>query len=226
MALTITDPGHIALRKGIRAAVALPLAIAIALYAVNDVSGMLFTVFGTVGLLINADFAGSTRQRTASYLLTGVAGSVALAVGWAASFVTAIAVVVTVVVAFALSFANLLRGTIALGTPAVLLVFVVAVSIDGTSTDLPDYQLGWWIAVAVSTVSALLLFPHNRRADQRAALASAFTAAARCAERTWVSPAPAEPRDSPTTPLPSTASTPSTEAPPTGQTASRAVTRR
>jgi hypothetical protein len=189
VALTITDPGHIALRKGIRAAVALPLAIAIALYAVDDVSGMLFTVFGTVGLLINADFAGSTGQRTVSYLLTGLAGSVALAVGWAASFVTFVAVVVTVVVAFALSFANLLRGTIALGTPAVLLIFVVAVSIDGTSTDLPDYQLGWWIAVTVSTVCALLLFPHNRRADQRAALAAAFTAAARSAERTWVSPA-------------------------------------
>jgi hypothetical protein len=188
MALTITDPGHGAVRKGLRAAIAMPVTMALAMYVVDDTAGLLFAIFGTVGLLINADFAGSARQRAASYLLTGVAGSIALTIGWAASFNTVAAVMVTLVVAFALAFIGLVRGTIAVGTPAVLLVFVVAVSIDGTPTSLPAYLLGWWLAVVVSTISALLLFPHNRRADQRAALAAAFTAAARSAERTWLAP--------------------------------------
>ncbi len=43
----------------------------------------------------------------------------------------------TAAVAFSLAFINLLRGTVAVGTPAVLLVFVVAVSIDADRTDFP-----------------------------------------------------------------------------------------
>ena len=167
---------------------ALPLALALSLFVIDDAAGSLFTVFGTVGLLINADFAGSTRDRLASYLITGVAGSASLAVGWAASFHAASAVVATLVVAFALAFVNVLRGTIAVGTPAVLLVFVVAVSIDSTPTSLPSYLLGWWLAVVVSTATALLILPRNRRADHRTALARAFGTAARAVEATWLKP--------------------------------------
>ncbi len=36
-----------------------PLGLAIAMYVIDDVAGAVFTVFGSVGLLINADFAGS-----------------------------------------------------------------------------------------------------------------------------------------------------------------------
>ena len=192
VALTITDPGHIALRKGIRAAVALPLAIAIALYAVDDVSGMLFTVFGTVGLLINADFAGSTRQRTASYLLTGLAGSVALAVGWAASFVTAVAVVVTVVVAFALSFVNLMRGTDrprhARRAPRLRRGRLHRRHLDRPArlpAGLVDRRRGQH-GLRPPAVPAQSTGGPARGARVR------FTAAARCAERTWVSPATPE----------------------------------
>lgn len=186
VALHITDPAHLALRRGIRAAIALPLALATSLYLIDVPAGALFAVFGTVGLLVNADFAGTAGARLASYLLTGGAGTVALSVGWAASFNTAAAVAVTLIVAFVLAFANLLRGRIAVGTPAVLLVFVVAVSIDPSPTSLPAYLVGWWIAVVVSTVTALLLLPRNQKADQRAALADAFTAAARAVDRIWV----------------------------------------
>ncbi len=184
--LHITDPAHLALRRGIRAAIALPLVLATALYLIDDQAGAIFAVFGTVGLLVNADFAGTAGARLASYLLTGVAGTVALSVGWAASFSTAAAVAVTLIVAFGLAFANLLRGTIAVGTPAVLLVFVVAVSIDPSPTNLPAYLVGWWLAVVVSTATALLLLPRNQKADQRAALADALATAARAVDRIWV----------------------------------------
>ncbi len=43
MASFITDPGHVALRRGVRAAVALPLGLAITLNALDDPTGELFT---------------------------------------------------------------------------------------------------------------------------------------------------------------------------------------
>lgn len=193
VALTIHDPGHVALRRGIRAAVALPLGLAIALYVIDDVAGAVFTVFGSVGLLINADFAGSPVQRLGSYLATGVAGTVALVIGWAISPTTVTAVLVTVLVAFGLAFVNLLRGPIAVGTPAVLLIYVVAVSLVGTSANLPAYLAGWWLAVVICTISALFLLPRNRRADARTSLARAFSAMSTGVAGAWLANPPQPP---------------------------------
>lgn len=191
MRLTVHDPDHLALRRGIRAAIALPLALATTLYLLDDTQGVLFAIFGTVGLLVNADFAGTTVQRLGSYLLTGAAGAVAVIVGWAASFNTLLAFVTTLLVAFALSFLNLMRGAIAVGTPAVLLIFVVAVSLESTPSNLGPYLLGWLVAVSISTVTALLVLPHDRRAGLRSALAEAFEAAARGAQQAWQQPSTA-----------------------------------
>ena len=188
MRLTVHDPDHLALRRGIRAAIALPLSLATALYVLDDTQGVLFAIFGTVGLLINADFAGNTVQRLGSYLLTGAAGTVAIVLGWAASFSTPLAVVMTLLVAFALSFLNLMRGAVAVGTPAVLLLFVVAVSLESTASSLGPYLLGWSVAVVISTVTALLVLPHDRRAGLRLALGDAFEAAAHGAEVAWQHP--------------------------------------
>ncbi len=193
MRLAIHDPGHLALHRALRAAIALPLGLAIALYLIGDLQGVIFTIFGIVGLLINADFAGSAGQRLASYAATGVAGTVALVIGWAISPTTWIAVVVTMGVAFLLSFLNLLRGPIAVGTPAVMLIYVVAVSLTPVPDSLLAYLAGWWLAVAVSTVTALVLLPHNRRADVRRELAAVFDAAARGAERVWLATPAATP---------------------------------
>jgi len=180
------DPGHLALRRGVRAAIALPATLALSLYVFDDVSGSLFAVFGIIGLLINADFAGRLPARVMSYLATGVAGSLLIVIGWAASFNTSAATIVTICVAFLLGFLTFLRGTIAVGTPAVLLIFVVSVSVDAHAGDLRRYLLGWWIAVVVSTVTAALVLPRDSRGDQRARLADAFEAAAGGVRSTWL----------------------------------------
>jgi len=192
VALQIHDPDQLALRRGIRAAIALPLVLAIALYVVHDTQGVLFAIFGTVGLLINADFAGSSLQRLGSYLLTGAAGAVALVVGWAVSFNTPLAVVTTLLVAFTLSFVNLMRGEVAVGTPAVLLIFVVAVSLESTTSSIGPYLEGWALAVVISAITALVVLPRDRRAGFRLALADAFDAAAEGARRIWLQPDPAD----------------------------------
>lgn len=170
------DPGGIGLRRGIRAAIALPVAVAITLYLAQDDTGAVFTAFGTCGLLITADYAGSWQRRLSSYLITGLAGTVVLAIGWAASQSIVAAIVVTAALGFALSFVALLRGMLAVGAPALLLVYIVAVCVGGPPSAMPSYVLGWWVAVVISTLAALLVLPHDVRHDIRIAMARAFAA--------------------------------------------------
>lgn len=163
------------------------MALAIALFVFDDPAGAGFTLFGVTGLLVSSDFAGAPRTRALAYLYTGIAGSIALTIGWAASFSGVTAVLGTVAIGFALTFLGFIRGSVSIGTASVLMVFVLAVCLDGATGSLPDYLLGWWIAVIVSTLTALLILPRTRRDTHRAGLAEAFNAAARAAEAAWAS---------------------------------------
>jgi uncharacterized membrane protein YccC len=176
------------MRRGIRAAVAMPIVVAITLYVVDDQRGAIFAGFGTMGLLVNADYAGSWRRRLVSYLATGVVGAGVILIGWAASGSTVSAVAVTFVVVFILSFVGLLRGMLAVGIPAVTLIYVVAVSVGGPAEAVPDYLLAWGIGVVVSTIVALFLLPHDVRQEVRESLSIAFSRAADLAQAAWIDP--------------------------------------
>ncbi len=186
MAFHANDPDHVALRRGIRAAIALPAALAVAMFVLQDTDGSLFAVLGTVGLLVSADFAGGPRQRLAAYATTGAVGAVVLVIGWAASWNTWVAVVVTFVVTFALGISAFLRGSVAVGTPAIMLIFVVSITVDADPGTLGQYQLGWWCAVVICTVTALVVLPRDSQSTPRRSLAEAFDAAADAAHATWV----------------------------------------
>ena len=188
MRLRPQDPDRLAARRAVRAAIAVPVALAIALYVFDDRTGAGFTLFGVTGLLVSSDFAGTPRKRALAYLYTGIAGSIALTIGWAASFNAISAVIVTVIIGFVLTFLGLIRGSVSIGMASVLMVFVLAVCLDGSSGSLGDYLLGWWIAVVVSTATALVILPRKRRGTQRIGLAEAFHAAARAAEAAWIHP--------------------------------------
>ncbi|MBK9739147.1 MAG: hypothetical protein IPO93_06500 [Actinobacteria bacterium] len=63
MAILHPDPGHTALRRGVRAAIVLQLAVAITLLVMDSPQAALFAAFGIIGLLVNADFAGTCQCR-------------------------------------------------------------------------------------------------------------------------------------------------------------------
>jgi uncharacterized membrane protein YccC len=184
----IHDPGHVALRRGIRAAIAVPVTLVLALYVVDDTAGLVFSLFGVVGLLVSSDFAGTWQMRLSSYLLTGVVGSVIVAAGVIGSGSAIAATCTTLVVAFLLGFVALLRGRVAAAIPAVQLIFVVAVSVGGGADLLLPYLEGWWLAVAVATTTALVVLPRSSSTELRARLAQAFDAAARAARALWAQP--------------------------------------
>ena len=135
----------------------MPIALFVTLILLDDQTGAIFAAFGTAGLLMTADFAGTWLRLLVSYAVAGGISAVALLIGWAASSSTVTAVVATAVVAFVLSFVNLFRGTLAVGAPAVLLIFIVAVSIGGTSEEVPGHLAGMLVATVVSILAALLV---------------------------------------------------------------------
>lgn len=186
MAIRVHDPDGTARRRAIRAAIAVPVGLAVTLYLFDDPVGAAFALFGMVGLLISSDFAGPPVRRTAAYLLTGVAGSAALLLGWVASLTLVTAVVVTMLITFGMTFLNMFRGAVSVGSASVLLVYVVAVSAQGEWSQMRDFQLGWWIAVLISAVAALVVLPRSRRASNRPAMAAAFSAAANAARAAWI----------------------------------------
>lgn len=193
MPLTIHDPGRIGLRRGIRAAIAMPVALAITLYVVDDPVGAVFAALGTAALLITADFAGTWQRRLGAYVLTGVIGTPVILIGWAASQSAVSAVLTTLVVAFVISFVSLLRGTFAVGAPAVMLTFVVAVTVGGPRDRVPSYLEAWWIAVAICTAAALTIVPRDVRAQIREALGDTLARAAAAVRAVWVDePRPAD----------------------------------
>ena len=61
MRLAVHDPGHLALRRGIRAAIALPLALALSLYVVDDTQGVTLAYASTM----EADLRGASADKTA-----------------------------------------------------------------------------------------------------------------------------------------------------------------
>lgn len=185
MPVAVHDPGHVALRRGARAAVAVPLSAWLGSVVLDSPGVGAFAALGTVGLLITTDFAGPWRLRLGSYLTSGVFGTLVVTIGWACADPWWLALLATAVVGFAVSFAGVMRGGLALGAPALMVVYLVAVNLGGPEDALGEYLSGWWVAVAVSTVTALLVLPRDRRLDVRSGIAECLDAAAIVIESGW-----------------------------------------
>ncbi len=166
----------------------MPIALAITLNVVDDTVGAVFAALGTAALLITADFAGTWQKRLTAYVVTGIVGTPIIVIGWAASQTLVSAVLVTLVVTFAIAFISLLRGTYAVGAPAVMLTFVVAVTVGGGRENVPNYLGAWWIAVTVCTIAALTIVPRDVRGVIRLALGDTLHHGAIAVRAVWVEP--------------------------------------
>lgn len=171
MPLKISDPGHVGLRRAIRAAIGTPIALVLALTLLPDTPGPVLAVFGTISLLGAADFGGSIRRRTTSILSTGVAGALLIAIGGLAASNVVSVVGVTFLVTGTLAFLIALRGSFASACPALTTIYVASVMV-ATSTDaITPMIAGWGIAIAVSLPVTLLILPRRNLAPVRAACA-------------------------------------------------------
>lgn len=153
------DPGFIALRRAGRAAIVMPAVFAVAEVVIGNPVLATFTAFGSFATLLFADFNGPMRERIVSQTALVLAGAALVCVGTLGSQHSWVAVPMTFVVAFAVLFAGVISLPLASATNALLLSFVLAVTLPGSPSAAPDRVLGWLLAGGASILAIALLWP-------------------------------------------------------------------
>jgi hypothetical protein len=147
----------------------LPIAAAVG-FAVGEGSQTpLFTIFGSVALLILVDFPGNRPARALAYCGLALNGAVLITVGTLVAPYPGLSVAAMFVLGVAVTFAGVLSEIVAAGQRATLLLFVLpACTPPGP---IPERLLGWAIALALCVPAALFLLAprHHDELRQHAA---------------------------------------------------------
>lgn len=166
------DPDNDALRRAIRAATVVPLAAALSFTVAGDSAQTpLFTIFGSVALLVFSDFPGNRQNRAVAYAGLGLNGCLMITLGTLVAPHPWPAVLAMFVLGVLVTFSGVFSETIAAGQRATLLTFVLpACTPPGP---IGERLLGWAIALAVCVPAALFVLAprHHGQLRRRAARA-------------------------------------------------------
>ncbi|BCI50804.1 fusaric acid resistance protein [Mycolicibacterium litorale] len=174
------DPERDALRRAGRAAIVLPIAAAASFAFAGGTQAPMFTIFGSVALLILADFPGNRPARALAYAGLGFNGAVLITLGTLTAPHPWLAVVLMFVLGVAVMFSGVLSEVVAAGQRATLMTFVLpACTAPGP---VGERLTGWLIALAVCVPAALFLFPPRHHDDLRRHAATVCRALAECLE--------------------------------------------
>src|SRR4051812_24312716 len=153
------DPGFAALRRAGRAAVVMPAMFAIGMEVIGNPAVATFAAFGSFAMLLLVDFTGPMRERLLAETALAVVGAGFVAAGTLASRSTAIATVAMAVVAFGVVFSGVVSSVVASATTALLLAFILPVSLPGTVSSIPDRLVGWGLAAGGALLAITFLWP-------------------------------------------------------------------
>jgi uncharacterized membrane protein YccC len=173
-----SDPGHLALQKGIRVAIVAPLTFAFFLEVVGSSEAALFGAFGAFAFLGFADFGGAPWPRARAYLTLTAVGAGLVALGTLVSGELWVAAAVMVVVGFSIRFVGFFGGSFNAAVSPAILSFVLGVTVEGSASDIGPRAGGWVLAGGFATVVALVLWPRRQRLATRAAAGRACEALA------------------------------------------------
>ena len=175
------DPGLVATKRSVRAAVVVSGIFAIAHFAFSDPQVSLFAGFGSFALMLFVDFAGPPRTRLLSYLGLFATGVVFVTIGTAASTHEVLAVVAMAVVGFVVLFAGIVAPQAATASTAALLTFVLPVAVAAPVGEIGPRLVGFVLAAAAAIPACLLIWPvhwHDRLRRQLSATLSAVAGVA------------------------------------------------
>ena len=159
------DPENDALRRALRAALIVPVAAAMSFAVGDNAQTTLFTVFGSVALLVFTDFPGNRQNRAVAYAGLALNGFVLITLGTLVAPLPVPAVLTMFVLGVAVTFSGVLSETVAAGQRATLLTFVLpACTPPGP---IGDRLLGWTIALAVCVPAALFVLPPRHHGELR-----------------------------------------------------------
>jgi uncharacterized membrane protein YgaE (UPF0421/DUF939 family) len=159
------DPERDALRRAVRAAIVVPIAAAISFAVAGGSQTPLFTIFGSVALLVLVDFPGNRPARALAYCGLAFNGAVLITLGTLVAPIPWLAVVLMFLLGVAVTFAGVLSEMVAAGQRATLLTFVLPACIP--VGPIPERLLGWLIALVVCVPAALFLFPPRHHDELR-----------------------------------------------------------
>src|SRR6478736_8221710 len=159
------DPEYDALRRALRAAIVVPIAAAVSFAVGGGSQTPLFTIFGSVALLILVDFPGNRPARALAYCGLGFNGALLITLGTLVAPHPWVSVTLMFLLGVAVTFAGALSEIVAAGQRATLLMFVLPACTP--VGPLQERLLGWLIALAICVPAALFLFPPRHHGELR-----------------------------------------------------------
>ena len=175
----------VALRRATRLAVVVPLVLVLLSNIPVLAPSALFGVFGSLALLLFADFGGPLRYRFTAYLLTTAAGVPLILVGIVFGQSDLSGAVVMFVVALVIGLAALLRGPVASAQTVLLLVTVLSVTSAARGSQWTA-AAAWVIGGVAAAVSAVVLWPARPSHRLSGPLAELYRTAAQVVRDRWV----------------------------------------
>ena len=173
------DPGGLAVKRSVRAAVVMPLVFGLTHLIFADAQISLFGAFGSFSLMLLVSFPGRPRTRLLSYLGLFVLGSCFIALGTVVSTHKAAAIATMAVVGFGVLFAGIVSPQAASASTAALLVFVLPVAVAQPVSAVGPRLLGWAIAGAFCIPACLLIWPAPWHDELRRRLSATMSAVGR-----------------------------------------------
>jgi uncharacterized membrane protein YccC len=176
------DPGLLAVKRSIRAAVIMPTVFGLTHVLFSNPQVSLFGAFGSFSLLLLVDFPGRTRTRLLSYVALVLVGACFIAVGTVVSTDKVAAVVAMAAVGFCVLFLGLVSPQVATASTAALLLFVLPVAVPQPAGAVGPRLLGWAFAAVFCVTACMLVWPTPWHDNLRRRLSATIAAVARLAE--------------------------------------------
>lgn len=167
-----------ALRRAGRTALVMPAMFAIGDEVIGNPAVATFAAFGSFAMLLLVDFAGPMRSRLTAQAGLAIVCAVFICVATLVSRSAWLAAVSMGLVAFGVLFAGVVSSVLAGATTALLLAFILPVSLPGRVSSIPDRLAGWGMASGAALVAIALLWPAPVRNPLRAAAIAACRAIA------------------------------------------------
>ena len=172
------DRGFAALRRATRAAIIMPAMFALGDKVIGNPQVATFAAFGSFAMLLLVDFGGSMAERLQAQAALAVTGGVLVCLATLASQNAWLAAVAMAVAGFGVIFAGVVSSVLAGATTALLLAFILPVSLAAPPSAVPGRLAGWGMAGGAALVAMAVLWPAPARDRLRGAAAAACRALA------------------------------------------------
>ena len=172
------DRGFAALRRATRTAIIMPAMFALGDKVIGNPQLATFAAFGSFAMLLLVDFGGPMAERLQAQAALAVTGGVFVCLATLASQTAWLAAIAMAVVAFGVIFAGVVSSVLAGATTALLLAFILPVSLAAPASAVPDRLAGWGMAAGVALAATAVLWPAPARDRLRDAAAAACRALA------------------------------------------------